>query len=227
MSGFDHIDTWVFDLDNTLYPASCRLFDQIDKRITEYVVRVSGKPHAEARAWQKDMFNQHGTTLRGLMIERDVDPHDFLEHAHDIDYSPVQPDDVLAREIARLPGRRLVFTSGTVAHAKNAMNRLGVTSLFDGFFDIVSSGFVPKPQRKAYDDFLAVHGVDPRRAAMFEDLERNLAVPHDIGMTTVLVTDAQNKDAHHLNTNSDGAHVHHRTDNLPGFLQLLKFGEAL
>ena len=219
MSVFRHIDAWVFDLDNTLYPASCRLFDQIDVKIGEYVSGKLGMSFADAKLYQKQLYYKHGTTLRGLMQEHGLQPEGFLDYVHDIDYAPVTPDAGLAKAIAALPGRKLVFTAGTVAHATRAMDRLGVTPLFDGIFDIVHADYVPKPQRPPYEDFLKTHSVNPKRAAMFEDIPRNLEVPHDMGMVTVLVTHEDNRDATHLNEGADGLHVHHSTNDLGKFLQ--------
>jgi putative hydrolase of the HAD superfamily len=219
MSAFKNIDTWVFDLDNTLYPASCRLFDQIDVRMSEFVSKLLGLSYAEARLHQKQLFYKHGTTLRGLMVEHGLKPEGFLDYVHNIDYSPVVQDSALAREIEILPGRKLVFTAGTVAHATKALDRLGVTPLFDGIYDIIHSHYVPKPQRASYEEFLKVHKVNPARAVFFEDIARNLEVPHAMGMVTVLVKSDDNRDANHLNEGADGAHVHHVTNHLAGFLK--------
>jgi putative hydrolase of the HAD superfamily len=218
MMGFAAVDTWVFDLDNTLYPASCRLFDQIDVKMGEYVSKLLNVPYAEAKALQKKLYYKHGTTLRGLMQEHGLKPEGFLDYVHNIDYSPIQSDAALAREIEKLPGRKLVFTAGTVAHATRAMDRLGVTHLFDDIFDIVHADYVPKPQRPPYDSFLLQHNVDPKRAAMFEDIARNLEVPHELGMITVLVTHDDNDRAKHLNEAADVAHVHYKTNDLSDFL---------
>ena len=218
MIAFRHIDTWVFDLDNTLYPASCRLFDQIDVKMGEFVSRALGMSYADAKKRQKELFYKHGTTLRGMMQEHGLKPEGFLEYVHNIDYSSIAADAVLAREIEKLPGRKLVFTAGTVAHATRAMDRLGVTHLFDDIYDIVHADYVPKPQRAPYDGFLKAHNVNPKRSAFFEDIARNLEVPHALGMVTVLVKSADNRDANHLNEGSDGPHVHHVTEHLAGFL---------
>ena len=155
----------VFDLDNTLYPASCRLFDQIDVRKGEFVSNLLGVSYADAKKRQKELFYKHGTTLRGLMLEHGAEPGPFLDHAHSIDYSPVKPDAALVDAIANLPGRKLVFTNGTVRHAEAVMNNLGVTSLFDGIFDIVHADYIPKPTRAPYDVFLRHHNrrTNPRR----------------------------------------------------------------
>jgi putative hydrolase of the HAD superfamily len=218
-NGFGHVDTWIFDLDNTLYPASCRLFDQIDKRICEFVARLLDVEPVEARRIQKGYFYKYGTTLRGLMSEHDVDPDEFLDYVHDIDHTPVCADPDLDRALHALPGRKLVFTNGTVRHAGKVLDRLGVTHHFGDIFDIVHSEFIPKPDIGPYRKFIARTGIEPKTSAMFEDIARNLAAPHELGMTTVLVTSPDNLDAAHLNgLDQDRSHVDHVTDDLPRFL---------
>jgi putative hydrolase of the HAD superfamily len=221
MRGFSHVDSWVFDLDNTLYPASCRLFDQIDVRMGEFVSRLLGVDLPEAKRRQKDMFYKYGTTLRGLMTEHGIVPDDFLDYVHDIDHSPVPPNLQLDEALHALPGRKLIFTNGTVAHAEKVLNRIGITHHFGDIFDIVHSDFIPKPGGEPYRAFIRQTGIRPEGAAMFEDIARNLEVPHALGMTTVLVVSPDNTDAEHLNRASGGAaqqHIHHVTDDLPAFL---------
>jgi putative hydrolase of the HAD superfamily len=218
MKAFAHIDTWIFDLDNTLYPASCRLFDQMHVRMSEFLMQLFAVDHAEAKRIQKELYYKHGTTLRGLIVEHGQNPDGFLDYVHDIDYSPVETDLTLIRALERLPGRRLVFTNGTTAHAERVMERLGVAEAFHGIFDIVDSEHIPKPQRDPYERFLRHYAIEPTRAAMFEDIARNLEVPHALGMTTVLVTSVENPDANRINDGEIGPHVHHQTSHLPGFL---------
>jgi putative hydrolase of the HAD superfamily len=182
-----HVETWIFDLDNTLYPSRSNLFAQVDRRMGEYLVRLTGLDPVAARAEQKRLFRTHGTTLRGLMTERGIDPHDFLGYVHDIDVSVVDPDPGLAASLAALPGRKIVFTNGSVAHAERVMDRLGVAGAFCGIFDIVASGFEPKPAPAPYDALVALHALDPRRAVMVEDMARNLVPARALGMTTAWV----------------------------------------
>jgi putative hydrolase of the HAD superfamily len=221
MRGFTHVDSWVFDLDNTLYPASCRLFDQIDVRMGEFVSKLLGVDLPEAKRRQKEMFYTYGTTLRGLMTEHGILPDDFLDYVHDIDHSPVPPSRELDDALHALPGRKLIFTNGTVAHAEKVLKRIGITHHFGDIFDIVHSDFIPKPGAEPYRAFIRQTGIVPERSAMFEDIARNLEVPHALGMTTVLVVSPDNTDAEHLNRASGGAerqHIHHVTDDLPAFL---------
>lgn len=184
---FAHITDWVFDLDNTLYPHHCNLFSQIDVRMTTYVSQLLDLPREEARALQKELYRQHGTTLRGLMERHQVDPDDFLEKVHDIDYSWIEPDPALGEAIRALPGRKFIFTNGSRSHAERAAERLGVSDHFEDIFDIVAAGLTPKPAKESYDLFVALHRIVGPNAVMFEDIARNLRVPKEIGMTTVLI----------------------------------------
>ena len=218
MRGFSHVDTWVFDLDNTLYPASCRLFDQIDVKMGDFVSRLLGVDHAEAKRRQKEMFYRHGTTLRGLMTEHGITPGDFLDYVHDIDHSAVPANQPLDEALHALPGRKLIFTNGTVAHAEKVLNRIGIPHHFGDIFDIVHADFIPKPEMEPYRKFVRQTGIRPETAAMFEDIARNLLAPHELGMTTVLVTSPDNHDAAHLNRTAGDAHIHHVTGDLAGFL---------
>ncbi len=185
--GFANVETWVFDLDNTLYPHDARVWPQVDERITLYVMNLFGLDGLSARALQKYFYHRHGTTLRALMADYAVDPYDFLDFAHDIDHSAIALDPRLGNAIARLPGRRLILTNGSRRHAENVAKKLGILEHFEDVFDIVAADFVPKPERRAYERFMDRHGVDPARAALFEDIAKNLVVPHDLGMRTVLV----------------------------------------
>ena len=185
--GFGAVETWVFDLDNTLYPSDARVWPQVDDRITLYVMQLFGLDGQSARALQKYFYHRHGTTLKALMEDYAVDPADFLDFAHDIDHSQIQLDAALGLAIAGLPGRKLILTNGSRRHAENVARKIGILDHFEDVFDIAASDFVPKPERRAYERFLERHAVDPTRAALFEDIAKNLVVPHELGMTTVLV----------------------------------------
>ena len=185
---FGHVTTWVFDLDNTLYPPDSGIWPRIDERITLFLVELFGIDGQSARALHKHYYSRHGTTLRGLVEEHVDQVEHFLEFVHDIDRSGLEPDPVLAREVGRLPGRKLIFTNGSRSHAILTARQLGLDGLFEDAFDIVAAGLTPKPAEGAYDVFFERCGVDPLAAAMFEDVTRNLAVPKARGMTTTLVT---------------------------------------
>ncbi len=184
---FAHVRDWVFDLDNTLYPHHSNLFSQIDVKMTAYVMELLQLPREEARKLQKDLYREFGTTMNGLINRHGIDPDDFLEKVHDIDYSWLAPDPSLGDAIRALPGRKFIFTNGDRRHAERAARQLGILDHFDEIFDIVAAGLSPKPARETYDKFANLHRVAGPDAAMFEDLARNLAVPKALGMTTVLV----------------------------------------
>lgn len=186
-AAFAHVNNWVFDLDNTLYPHAADLFSQIDARMTAYVEKLLDLPREEARKLQKQFYLDYGTTLKGLMEVHHIDPDDFLQKVHDIDYSWLQPNPALGEAIRALPGRRFIFTNGDRGHAERAAAQLGILDDFDDIFDIVAAGLEPKPQQLTYERFLSAFGVDPQQSAMFEDLARNLVVPKKIGMKTVLI----------------------------------------
>jgi len=217
------VRTWVFDLDNTLYPRTCRLFDQVDKLITAYVAEVTGLDPIPARKLQKQFYREHGTTLRGLMASRDIDPGHFLSTVHDIDYSPVQPDPALISAIKALPGKKLIFTNADVGHAEAVIDRLGGNHIFDGVFGIVEADYEPKPFRRPYEKFLQEFNVDAQSAAMFEDMEKNLLTAHEIGMRTIhVIPDSSFEDDSledfELERKDDHDHIHHVTDDLATFL---------
>ncbi len=226
VSGFGHITDWVFDLDNTLYPRECNLFAQIDIRITQYVMDLTRLDFAAARSLQKDYYRDFGTTLNGLMQQHSIDPDHFLNNVHAIDYSPVDPHPDLVEAIRALPGRKFILTNGDNNHARSVLSRLGGADLFENMHDIRDMTFVPKPHRAAYDGFFTRFDIEPSRAIMFDDLEKNLVVPHEVGMATVQVVPGddfthEQVDAWELGRTT-GPHVHHVTGDLAGFLRNLK-----
>ena len=221
---FDDVNVWIFDLDNTLYPHECQLWPQVDQRITLFLVEMFGLDGLSARALQKYYYTRYGTTLKGLMDEHAISPHDFLDFAHQIDLSLVDPDPRLGKAIEALPGRKLILTNGSRQHAENVSRKLGIRDHFEEIFDIVAADFVPKPETQTYEKFLALHGVNPNRAAMFEDLAKNLVAPAALGMKTVLVlpkvTDPF-REAHEQPA-PDASYIHYTTTDLAGFLEQIE-----
>ncbi len=205
---FAHVKTWVFDLDNTLYQPSARLFDQIDARMTAYVMDALGVDRAEADRLRVDYWRDHGTTLAGLMRVHGVDPGPYLTHVHEIDLSVLDPDPDLAARIRALPGRKVVYTNGCAPYAERVVAARGLGGLFDAIYGIEHAEFHPKPDRLAFDTVFALDGLDPAAAAMFEDDPRNLAVPHALGLRTVHVAEAA----------EPADHIHHHTVDLSAFL---------
>jgi putative hydrolase of the HAD superfamily len=224
MDNFSRVETWVFDLDNTLYPHHLNLWQQVDERIRDYIVNFLHISREEAFRLQKDYYRRYGTTMRGLMEEHGLEPDQFLEMVHQIDHSPLTPNPELGAAIANLPGRKLILTNGTRAHAEAVMTRLEVAEHFDDIFDIKAAELEPKPRRSVYERFLTRHNVDPSRAAIFEDLARNLEVPHALGMITVLVVPKGAgvvlREEWEL-AGRDAPHVDHVTDDLADFLRTI------
>ncbi len=204
-------EVWLFDLDNTLYPASCNLFDQIHARMARFIVEQLGVDHDEAMRMRRRYFLEHGTTLSGLMANHGTDPDRFLKYVHDIDVTPVQPSPALDSALGRLAGRKLIFTNADTGHAENVLARLGIAHHFDAIFDIAAADYVPKPDRGPYERIVRDYDVVPGGAVMLDDMAANLAPAAAMGMTTVWVRT-------HYNWSGDGeqepAHVHHATDDL-------------
>ena len=213
---------WIFDLDNTLYPAKSNLFAQIDRRMGEFISNYLEMPFDEARKIQKSYYVRYGTTLAGLMAEHGLKPEKFLDYVHDIDVSMLQPSPELGQAIEELPGKKYIFTNGSQAHAENVAGQLGVLDKFDGVFDIGDAGFVPKPDASAYDKFLEAHKVTAHEAAMFEDMPHNLEAPHALGMATVLVHSEYYDHPVQRRIKEwvePPVHVHHMTQDLLEFLR--------
>ena len=219
---FTDVDTWVFDLDNTLYPHHVNLWQQVDARIGEFIGNYLKISPQQARVIQKDYYLRYGTSMRGMMTEHGVRADDYLAYVHRIDHSPLQPNPALGAAIAKLPGRKLILTNGSTDHADAVLKRLGIGEHFEAVFDIIAAELEPKPAPQTYDKFLSDHGVDPLKSAMFEDLARNLVVPHQLGMTTVLVVPDGSKEVVREDWELEGrdaVFVDHVTDDLTGFLQ--------
>ena len=205
---FSHVTGWVFDLDNTLYPPEMRLFDQVDQRITGFVMRATGLARDEADRLRKQYWRDYGTTLAGLMARHGVEPEGYLAEVHDIDFGVLRPDPELRARVADLPGRRIVHTNGWAPYAERVLEAGGLAGLFDAVFGVEHAGYVPKPDAGAHAAVLRAGGIEPARAAMFEDDPRNLTAPHAMGMRTVHVAPEP----------APAAHIHHHTADLGGFL---------
>lgn len=204
---FSHVSTWVFDLDNTLYPPECALFDQIEVKMTAYVMNELGVDQDRANFLRDHYWQTYGTTLSGLMTEHNIDPMPYLFDVHDISLDHVPEDLALRQHIIDLPGRKIVYTNGSEFHADNVLEARGLTGIFDAIYGIEHSDFHPKPTAKAFDAIINRDGFNAKSAAMFEDDHRNLRVPFDIGMQTVLVGPPQAQ-----------THIHHQTTDLTAFL---------
>lgn len=208
---FSHVQSWVFDLDNTLYPPQARLFDQIEVKMTDWVMSAIDVDRKEADRLRKHYWETYGTTLAGLMAEHDVDPGPYLTKVHDIDFGHLEQDHTLAARITALPGRKIVYTNGSAPYAKNVIRARGLDGIFDAVYGVEHAQFRPKPEQQAFETIFATDGINPRTAAMFEDDPRNLAAPHSMGMKTVHVAPAP----------VPAPHIHHHTSDLNDFLSQL------
>ena len=208
---FQHVTSWVFDLDNTLYPAQFRLFDQIERRMTVWVMNALGVGKTEADRLRQHYWDSYGTTLAGLMREHDIDPAPYLQDVHDIDFTVLPADPDLAARIRALPGRRIVYTNACAPYAHRVLEARGLSGLFDAVYGVEHAGFRPKPERAAFESIFMQDGLDPATAVMFEDDPRNLMAPHQMGMKTVHVAPKALK----------ALHIQHHTNDLAGFLGTL------
>ena len=208
---FSHVETWVFDLDNTLYPPEARLFDQIEQRMTDYVMRELGVDFEHANSLRARYWREHGTTLAGLMTVHGLEPDPYLAEVHDIDLSVIMASPALRDAIVALPGRKVIYTNGSREHARRVTRALGIDGIFDAVYGIEDADYLPKPDETAFARVFRRDGFETSRAAMFEDDPRNLAVPHALGMRTVLVGPGE-----------PAPHIHHHTDDLADFLARLK-----
>lgn len=205
-----HVDTWLFDLDNTLYPEGTEFVGLIEERMTRYVMREAGLDHAAAYALQKRYLHEHGTTLAGLMAHHGIEPHGFLEEVHDVAIDSLTPDFALNRALEALPGRRLVFTNASETHAVRVLAHLGMTELFEDVFHLEAADLLPKPDLRCFEIMMRRHAVTPASTAFFEDSVKNLAPAAELGMTTVLVGTHASADA--------SPFVDHRAAELAPFL---------
>lgn len=205
---------WIFDLDNVLYPADCRLFDLISARITQYVMRHYDVPEDEARVRQRALFLEHGTTLNGLMAQDAIDPLGYLDFVHDIAMDRLSPAPELAARITDLPGRKLVFTNGDANYAQRVLDARGLGQVFEGVHDIIASGYHPKPHQPAYDTLLSAWDFDPTRAVFFEDMAVNLKPAKALGMTTIWVKGGDD-------WGQDPAHTAKGTDSPPDYVDYI------
>jgi putative hydrolase of the HAD superfamily len=212
-----HVDSWIFDLDNSLYPPSCDLFALIDIRMGEFIQRLIGCGPEEARRVQKAHFLEHGTTLAGLMREHGVDPHEFLDFVHDIDLARLAADPALVAALDRLPGRKFIFTNADEGHATRVLDRLGLANAFDGMHDIHAMQYLPKPNPPAYAALCERHAIDPKRALFVDDMARNLAPAKALGMVTVWLDNGSEKGGH----DSDPASIDYVAGSLAEWFELV------
>ncbi len=208
------IACWLFDLDNTLYPATSTVYVEVEARMNDFIMAELKLDLASAIALRKKFFEAHGTTLRGLMNEYDMKPAPFLDYVHELDLSALEANAALDHAIGALPGRKIIFTNSTRRHAERVLARLGLTRHFSDIHDIEGCEYLPKPDPSGYRALLARHGIDARATAMIDDMAKNLKPAHELGMTTIWLTGGP----HMAEGDADAAHVDHVTGDLAAFL---------
>ena len=222
MKNFQLIKYWLFDLDNTLYSAKTKVFDQVEKRMTQYVSNKLDVGMDKAKKIQKDYFHEYNTTLNGLIKNHKIDANEFLEFVHDIDIDFLKKDLKLSEELKKLDGKKMIFTNGPKKHALNITQKIGIDQHFDGIFDIIDSNFIPKPNMEPYKKLIEKHKIDPNLCVFVEDIARNLKPAHEMGMTTVWIEN----DEPWARKFSDGNFINYKTDNLSEFLKKINLSKA-
>ena len=209
------IKYWIFDLDNTLYSGDTKVFDQVDKKMSKFISEKLNVSVEEAKKIQKNYFHEYNTTLNGMIKNHEIDANEFLEFVHDVDLDFLKADKPLEREIAKLEGKKFIFTNGSKAHVANVTKRIGIEKLFDGIFDIVESDFIPKPSIEPYKKIIEKYKIEPQYSIFIEDIARNLKPAHELGMKTVWIKNDEPWAAKF----SDSDFINYKTDNLAEFLK--------
>ena len=212
-----NVKHWVFDLDNTLYPAHCNLFEQVDKKMAQFIARLFDISLSQAKKMQKYFFQKYGTTLRGLMTEHNISSSEYLKFVHDIDFSVLKPDEVLNQAIMSLPGDKFIYTNASTEYTHNVLRHIGLSDHFGDIFDIHDAEFLPKPDVRSYHKMIAKFSIDPKVSVMVEDLAGNLNPAAELGMTTVWVTTEKSWSKRGY----DGNNIHHVTSSLPTWLSTI------
>ena len=210
------IDTWIFDLDNTLYSADSGIFQQVHKLMGKFIVEHLNVNINEAKNIQRKYYKKHGTTLRGLMDNHGIDPDSFLEEVHKLDYSIVSPNLKLAKDLENLNGKKFIFTNANKKHADIILDKLQITNLFEGIFDIKMANYIPKPEIQTYEKLIETYNINPNKTIMFDDIAKNLVPASKMGFTTVWI------DVGHENFSDDIAsskkYLDHQTKDLSNWL---------
>ena len=183
----ENIDTWIFDLDNTLYSADSGIFQQVHRLMGEFISKNLNMELAEAKKLQSKYYKQHGTTLRGMIDNHGTNPDYFLEEVHKLDYSIVGPNDLLNKELQKLKGRKIIYTNANKQHVINVLERIDLTNFFDEIFDIKMANYIPKPEIKPYEQIIDLFNINPKSSAMFDDIARNLVPAKKVGFTPVWI----------------------------------------
>ena len=222
MKALQPIKFWIFDLDNTLYSGKTKVFEQVDKKMSEYISKKLKVSIEEAKKIQKNYFYKYNTTLNGMIKNHKIDANEFLKFVHDIDINFLKKDILLSEELGKLDGKKIVFTNGSKKHALNVTQKIGIDQHFDGIFDIVDSEFIPKPAVEPYRKLVKKHKIDPKLCVLVEDIARNLKPAYEMGMKTVWIEN----DEPWASKFSDSDFINYRTNNLSDFLKKINLLKA-
>ena len=222
MKELKSIKYWIFDLDNTLYSGKTRVFEQVDKKMSEYISKKLNVSTAEAKEIQKNYFHEYNTTLNGMIKNHKIDADEFLEFVHNIDIDFLKKDLILGEELKKLDGKKIIFTNGPRKHALNVTKRIGIDQYFDDIFDIIDSEFVPKPAIQPYKKLVEKHKIDPKLCGFVEDIARNLKPAYEMGMKTVWIEN----DEPWAKKYSDSDFINFKTKNLSEFLKQINLLKA-
>jgi len=222
MKELKSIKYWIFDLDNTLYSGKTRVFEQVDKKMSEYISKKLNVSTAEAKEIQKNYFHEYNTTLNGMIKNHKINADEFLEFVHNIDIDFLKKDLMLGEELKKLYGKKIIFTNGPRKHALNVTQRIGIEQHFDDIFDIIDSNFVPKPAIEPYKKLVKKHKIDPNLCAFVEDIARNLKPAYEMGMKTIWIENDEPLAAKF----SDSDFINYKTKNLTDFLKKINLLKA-
>ena len=213
---------WIFDLDNTLYSGKTRVFEQVSKKMSEYISKKLNISVVEAKEIQKNYFHEYNTTLNGMIKNHKIDADEFLEFVHNINIDFLKKDPMLSEELQKLGGKKIIFTNGSKKHALNVTKRIGIDQYFDDIFDIMDSEFVPKPAIQPYKKLVEKHKIDPKLCGFVEDIARNLKPAYEMGMKTVWIEN----DEPWAKKYSDSDFINFKTKNLSEFLKQINLLKA-
>ena len=213
----EKINTWIFDLDNTLYSADSGIFQQVHQLMGEFISNNLNLEISEAKKLQSKYYKQHGTTLRGMMDNHGVDPDHFLDEVHRLDYSIVGPNQLLNDELEKLEGRKIIYTNANEKHVLDVLKRINLSDYFDEIFDIKLANYIPKPEIKPYEQIIELFKIDASRSAMFDDIAKNLVPAKKVGFTPVWIDAGYENFSDDIEASRD--YLDYQTRNLSLFLK--------
>ena len=213
----EKINTWIFDLDNTLYSADSGIFQQVHRLMGEFISNNLNMEISEAKKLQSKYYKQHGTTLRGMMDNHGVDPDYFLDEVHRLDYSIVGPNQLLNDELEKLEGRKIIYTNANKKHVLDVLKRINLSDYFDEIFDIKLANYIPKPEIKPYEQIIELFKIDASSSAMFDDIAKNLVPAKKVGFTPVWIDAGYENFSDDIEASRD--YLDYQTRNLSLFLK--------